>query len=151
MSDTTKSKPATDLDEKSEEVDRIMNLLEKHANDVKKLCDGLKFFVEVDETIKRMTASFSNLNIKELLENIHETIKKDTSCFDEMRKEVDELLEYIEKEKEIDVIVGALEIIGKDTKNSELARNLESFVFYIKENGTGDDSMTLLSRASWKW
>ena len=150
MSDT-KSKPATDLDEKSEEVDRIMNLLEKHANDVKKLCDGLKFFVEVDETIKRMTASFSNLNIKELLENIHETIKKDTSCFDEMRKEVDELLEYIEKEKEIDVIVGALEIIGKDTKNSELARNLESFVFYIKENGTGDDSMTLLSRASWKW
>ena len=150
MSDT-KSKPATDLDEKSEEVDRIMNLLEKHANDVKKLCDGLKFFVEVDETIKRMTASFSNLNIKELLENIHETIKKDTSCFDEMRKEVDELLEYIEKEKEIDVIVGALEIIGKDTKNSELARNLESFVFYIKENGTGNDSITLLSRASWKW
>ena len=151
MSDTTKSKPATDLDEKSEEVDRIMNLLEKHANDVKKLCDGLKFFVEIDEIIKRMIVSFSNLNIKELLENIHEKVKSETASFDQMRKDIDELLEYTEQEKEVSVITGALEIVARETKDTGLSKNLEDLIFYIKEHGTGNDSITLLSRASWKW
>ena len=120
-----KSKPATDLDEKSEEVDRIMNLLEKHADDVKKLCDGLKFFVEIDEIIKRMIVSFSNLNIKELLENIHETVKSETTCLNQMRKDIDEFLEYTAKEIEVNMIVGALEIVARETKDTGLSKNLE--------------------------
>ena len=52
---------------------------------------------------------------------------------------------------EVNVITGALEIVARDSKDLKLKENLEKLISYINENGTGDNSLTLLSRASWKW
>lgn len=137
--------------QKHQEIEKIMKLLEKYDRDFQKLGDNLEKLEELETTIKRILGSFSELGIKEIVKNIQEKITSEMSDFKKTKEDVEELIDGFEKQAEVDTVVNALDIAIKDSEDSKLKQNLENMISYIKENGTGNDSITLLSRASWEW
>lgn len=143
------------LESKSRKIDEIRSILKKQKTDFELLSVVLEQLEEIQSTVQNIVTSFSvlspNLDFKKLLTTAHQEIVAEITDFDKTKEEVEELLAYLDKKMEIDVVIGAFEIITRDTKDSELAKNLENLIFQLKEYGTTDDPMTLLSRASWKW
>lgn len=142
------------VDKKSKEIDKIISILKTQRSNVWELKNNLETLERVENLIRKALESFKDFDFKEPMEivrGVHDKIVHDISGFEQMKEEVDELVSHFDKQAEVDVIVGALEIIAKDSKEPKLKENLEGLIFYIKENGTGDDSIILLSRASWKW
>ncbi|MFA5838765.1 MAG: hypothetical protein WC849_02410 [Candidatus Paceibacterota bacterium] len=137
--------------EKSEEIDQITKILEDREKDFAQLTENLEKLEEVQTAVQKIMGSFSELYIKQLVTDAHKKIASEIKSFKETRESFDELISRLDKMAEVDVVVGAIEIATRDIKDSELSKNLDKLVSYIKENGTGDNSLVLLSRASWKW
>ncbi|TSD02771.1 MAG: hypothetical protein Athens071416_516 [Parcubacteria group bacterium Athens0714_16] len=143
------SKPALEL--KSRKVDEIRNILKKQKTDFELLSVVLEELEGIQTILQKILSSFSDVGAKEFVKSAHEEIRNEIADFGKTKEEVEELLAYLKKEQEINVVIGALEIVARDGKDPILKRNLENLIFHLKEYGTTENPMILLSRASWKW